>query len=1230
MLTLHKRDLKNRKFKYISFIIYPLIGLLALGIAQAFNRNNKDHKSAAKLMKEVNRYLENAFQESSTHAADLTKTKHLSPEILFEKLEKGDFIKLHKKGIYVCFYSGNKASFWSNATVIENHPGISGLSSKINGGWYVKYLFQLPKGTLVYYVLIKQEYPIDNKYLGDTYPKSLSEFGYGVYHETLLGAVKIDQPVFTKSFFLLPKVTRENGPWLASFLSILLFIYAFTKWFSLMRKQVEIFFGEFHSWIIYLLLMFGFRIGISIFDPFRMKEFLEIFNPSYYATGINPSLADFIISLFMLHRIGLEMNQSKLLLNKKKQIHSLISLFFLLSVHLMAIGGSKLLSSLISDSNINLDFDYLFGFNAFSFMGWLIAGMVFLTFHEFASMAVKQAGKAETVRDFFLVTLSVSFTLALIVYFGGGKHTEVIIFSSLYVIFHRLFDKDLFRQENISRSIIFLLLFSLWGAWVFSKEIQIRTNERAIILAEKISGEKDGIAEFLFNEMAGSIEEDSIILGSLAGKEKNYSLLFRRLQEKYLNGYWEKFDSKIYVYDTTCRLVTKSVNAEFERLDFFEKIYTHSENYSGIPNLYYIPGEGDETRGLLATYKLNVLFNGQRQRLNLFIELTSKFNYNTIGYPSLLIDKRFTLPEEFKQLSYAAYKNNLLVNSFGESRYIYPFKATFIPEKLLNGSFFEYKGTSHYYTKSGKGRIFLVSHQPVDTRKFFSLSSLLFIVFGVLLTVDFFIRGGASNYYKSLKTLKTRIRLIVIGLVVIALTGFGIITIFYLINHYRQENQQYVYHQLESINAELQNRIGDENNLNRSNSDYNNYILTKVSGLFGNDLNLYDTTGWITSSSKINLFEEKLLPPRMQPMAYSRLVLNKEPDFSQDEDIGNLPYTSYYIQVRNNNNNLLGFLQLPVFDTQEKLEKEVINLVMILLNIYVLVFVAATLFSLWISNRITIPLSMLGDRFSNLSLSNTNQPIHYPSSDEIGSLISVYNNMLKELEEKATRLAQKEREGAWKEMARQVAHEIKNPLTPMKLSVQHLQKSLHENDKTWKERFMRVSDTLIEQIDSLNRIADEFSMFASLEKSIPERVSVSALLTSVAELHKNQGTPIQLQGMEGDHSIIIADKNQMLRIFNNLIKNALQAMDENKEGRIDIELIKLNKNQIKIEIRDNGIGIPQEDYDKIFKPNFTTKTGGTGLGLAMVKKLTEQNNGSLGFSSSPGKGSIFFLTFNLA
>ncbi|MFN5492696.1 MAG: sensor histidine kinase [Bacteroidota bacterium] len=1222
--------MKNRKFKYLTFLIYPLAGLLALLLAQAFNSSSRDNTNAEQLLKEVNRYLKNAFHESSTHAAAFTKAQPLSPEILFEKLENGDFNKLHKKGIYVCFYSGKKASFWSNAAVIENHPGISGLSSKINGGWYVKYLFQHPNGTLVYYVLIKQEYPIDNKYLGDTYPEALSKFGYGVYHEALPAGIKITHPSFNKAFFLLPKVAYKNGPWLASFLCILLFIYALTKWFSLIRKQVEIFFGEFYSWIIYLMLMLGFRSGISFFDPFSMKEFLEVFHPSYYATGINPSLGDFIISLFMLYRIGLEMHHSKLLLNKKKQIHSLISLFFLLSVHLMAIGGSKLLSSLISDSNINLDFDYLFAFNAFSFMGWLIAGMVFLTFHEFASMAVKQAGKAETVRDFFLVTLSVSFTVALIVYFSGGKHPEVIIFSSLYVIFHRLFDKDLFRQENISRSIIFLLLFSLWGAWVFSKEIQNRTNERAIILAEKISGEKDGIAEFLFNEMSGSIEEDSIIVCSVGGNEKDYPIILKRLQEKYLNGYWEKFDSKIYVYDTTCRLVTKSVNAEFERLDFFEKIYTHSENYSGIPNLYYIPGEGDETRGLLATYKLNVPLKGRRQRLSLFIELTSKFNYNTLGYPSLLIDKRFTLPEEFKQLSYATYKNNLLVNAFGENRYIYPFKATFIPHKLLNGSFFEYKGTRHYYTKSGKDRIFIVSHQPVDTRKFFSLSSLLFIIFGVLLTMAFFLRGDASDYYKRLKTLKTRIRLIVIGLVVIALTGFGIITIFYLINHYRQENQQYVYHQLESINAELQNRIGDENYLSKSNSDYNNYILTKVSGLFGNDLNLYDTTGCITSSSKINLFEEKLLPPRMQPMAYSKLILNKEPDFSQDEEIGNLPYTSYYIQVRNNNNKLLGFLQLPVFDTQEKLEKEVINLLMILLTIYVLVFVAATLFSLWISNRITIPLSMLGDRFSNLSLSNTNQPIHYPISDEIGSLISVYNNMLKELEEKATRLAQKEREGAWKEMARQVAHEIKNPLTPMKLSVQHLQKSLHENDLAWKERFMRVSDTLIEQIDSLNRIADEFSMFASLEKSIPERVSLSALLASVAELHKNQGIPIHLHGMKGDQSNIIADKNQMLRIFNNLIKNALQSMDENKEGCVDIELIKLNNNEIKIEIRDNGIGIPQEDYDKIFKPNFTTKSGGTGLGLAMVKKLTEQNNGSIGFSSSPGKGSIFFLTFNLA
>ncbi len=209
--------MQYKKHKYLSYIVYPLSGLLALVFASSLFSNGAKENSVYKLQKGVNLYLENAYKESSKHAAALKKIKTISTEMLFEKFQKGDYGELHNNGINVCFYTGKGVSFWSSAAVIENNPGMPGLSGKINGGWYVKFHFQRPEGVLVYYVLIKQEYPIDNKYLGDTYPKALSEFAYGVYSEPTPGAIKIKHPGFSKAFFLHPKDTPVSGPWLASF-----------------------------------------------------------------------------------------------------------------------------------------------------------------------------------------------------------------------------------------------------------------------------------------------------------------------------------------------------------------------------------------------------------------------------------------------------------------------------------------------------------------------------------------------------------------------------------------------------------------------------------------------------------------------------------------------------------------------------------------------------------------------------------------------------------------------------------------------------------------------------------------------------------------------------------------------------------------------------------------------------------------------------------------------------
>jgi nitrogen fixation/metabolism regulation signal transduction histidine kinase len=294
-------------------------------------------------------------------------------------------------------------------------------------------------------------------------------------------------------------------------------------------------------------------------------------------------------------------------------------------------------------------------------------------------------------------------------------------------------------------------------------------------------------------------------------------------------------------------------------------------------------------------------------------------------------------------------------------------------------------------------------------------------------------------------------------------------------------------------------------------------------------------------------------------------------------------------------------------------------------------FVVSGLFSVWLANRITEPLKILKQKFSILSLAKNNDLISYTKKDEIGTLISEYNKMVMALSESVQRLAQSEREGAWREMAKQVAHEIKNPLTPMKLSVQYLQKSLKEDPNNWPKKFDKVSITLIEQIEALNNIANEFSNFAVLPKINLTKINIVNFLEITIHLYQN--TPNVVMHFENKikskNILVEADREQMLRVFNNLIKNAIQATEKCDTGKIELECSLTNDKNVLIKIIDNGIGIAEENFEKIFVPNFTTKSAGTGLGLAMVKNIIESFGGKVYFESQINKGSTFFIELPL-
>jgi nitrogen fixation/metabolism regulation signal transduction histidine kinase len=263
-----------------------------------------------------------------------------------------------------------------------------------------------------------------------------------------------------------------------------------------------------------------------------------------------------------------------------------------------------------------------------------------------------------------------------------------------------------------------------------------------------------------------------------------------------------------------------------------------------------------------------------------------------------------------------------------------------------------------------------------------------------------------------------------------------------------------------------------------------------------------------------------------------------------------------------------------------------------------------------------------------VNLGRHNQEISWDRKDEIGGLVSQYNLMVRKLEDSATALARTEREGAWREMARQVAHEIKNPLTPMKLSIQYLQKAIDKDAANVRELSSRVAGTLIEQIEHLSRIAAEFSEFANIGNTRNEDLDLHDVLRSLLSLHgMNEKVRIVIDLEEGP-VMVHADRTQMNRLFTNLLQNAIESIPESRPGVIRVSS-RITAGEVEVTVSDNGTGIPEEMRSRIFTPNFTTKSSGTGLGLAMSKGIVEQCKGSIRFETSSDTGTRFFVRLPL-
>lgn len=388
-------------------------------------------------------------------------------------------------------------------------------------------------------------------------------------------------------------------------------------------------------------------------------------------------------------------------------------------------------------------------------------------------------------------------------------------------------------------------------------------------------------------------------------------------------------------------------------------------------------------------------------------------------------------------------------------------------------------------------------------------------------------------------------------------------------------------------------------------------------------INIYSLEGGLLISSHPELVDEGRVDRLLPEQAAMRLRQGENSVVlaSRQSDSVNTMFTFDYL--RDGNGNPLGVLSLPYFTPKSAHIDELRAFMRSLAEIYSLLFLGAVLLAFVLSNRISLSLRELGNRMRQMRLDGQNKPLPAGGRDEVGRLVEEYNRMLGSLEKSAVQLARSERDHAWKEMARQVAHEIKNPLTPMRLQVQMLERQSEQLDR---ERIKTFSESIIEQIDALGEIAEAFARFASMPELKIERFNLIDIVHRSAELYRSSGLVWRTALLEAE---IMGDRAQLLRVMNNLLKNAFQSVKPGDKPLIEVE-VTTRENEVCVRVGDNGEGIPESMSERVFEPRFTTKSGGMGLGLAMARSLVESMGGRIWFKPSARQGTDFFLCLPLA
>jgi len=1123
------------------------------------------------------------------------------------------------KGNYLHIYRNDSLIFWNTNelpiyALADLHFPSEGLVH-LQNGWYYTHVIKRGNLQVVGSFFIQHTYPYENEQLQNTFNPLLAHFeGSVIPLETKGKTIADKKGNYLFSFEEIETPTDHNRTETILFTGILFLVLLF--WLQL-NSWCKGAFAPLVLAAVFILMRYlalenswlsGFP-GSSLFDP-------SILALSEWTPNLGELLLSFLLFLIVSNALVRTLKGVK---NPGRAARA-ITFAGMLILPLLAFWMSFTGKEIVENSSIPLQLDQIFSLTRYSLVILLMIGIAGFTFISIVYELMQAFLRAGWKFSRLFIVWGLSVVLLAVLIFSTKNNSVNSFLWPVLISGVLLFVTGKFKGRwNFTLVLFVLFLFSIGATSSIHEFARMKEREERELYANQLADDKDVNTELEFLTARERLLDDPYMERfNVPANRPAASELKEALERRVFNGFWERYDMDFFYFeaqDTLTRMNGKYLK-DLQRL-----IARHGEASEMDSSLFFVKDYTSQY-----SYVFFQELKMDSSTVWFYGTLKSKKIPEEIGFPRLLISDKAKVFESLGTYSIAKYYSGKLIAKYGT--YSFPVEAGVMKEiKGQSKVFFDKDNYNHFVLKRTDRDMIILSKQNTGWVDWVTTVAFLFVSYGFVLALFLLLRSRASGVAFRGLSLAVKIQVVLVGLVFVSLVGFSFGSGTFVRNQYAEYTTDLIREKVHSVGAVSRLRLGELNSVELLEDKIDlEYYLRNWSHIFVTDVNIYDLHGQLVGSSRPKIYNIGLLSEQMDPSAVTALMAGKKSEFIHQESIGNLTYLSAYAPFFNNEGNLIAYVNLQHFDQQNEFESQIQRFLVAIINVFMLLLALSIIGAVFVSSWLTSPLRMIRRSFSRMELGKNNQPIEYFSNDEIGDLVREYNQKLAELEVAAVQLAQNERESAWREMAKQVAHEIKNPLTPMKLSIQQLLRVYDPNDPDSQRKIERVAQSVIEQIDALTSIANAFANFAKMPQPKMDTIELNAFLESIVAVFDDEESCEVGLGATAEETVIQGDREMLLRVLNNLLTNAIQSIPRSRRGVVCITLAREN-DQAVIRVKDNGTGIPEEQLGTVFEPYFTTKSTGTGLGLAMVRQIVEGHNGTISIESTSPEGTTVKVIF---